>query len=92
MAACLASGIYGIKNKLKLEQPATTGNGYEEFMYGKLPANLWEATQKMKSSEIAKEILGEGFVNHFVETREWEWKEHAKVVTDWEMKRYFEII
>lgn len=92
MAACLASGMYGIKNKLKLEQPATTGNGYEEFMYGKLPANLWEATQKMKSSEITKEILGEGFVNHFVETREWEWKEHAKAVTDWEMKRYFEII
>ena len=92
MAACLASGMYGLKHKLKLDQSATSGNGYEEFSYGKLPANLWEATQNMKSSDIAKELFGEGFVQHLVETREWEWKEHAKAVTDWEMKRYFEII
>src|ERR1044071_10086636 len=26
MAACLASGLYGIKNKLKLKPPATIGN------------------------------------------------------------------
>jgi glutamine synthetase len=25
-------------------------------------------------------------------TREWEWKQHLKAVTDWEYKRYFEII
>ncbi len=92
MAACLASGMYGIRHQLKLEQPPTTGNGYEEFIYGKLPANLSEATAQMKNSDIANELFGEGFVGHFVETREWEWREHAKAVTDWEMKRYFEII
>jgi glutamine synthetase len=25
-------------------------------------------------------------------TREWEWQQHLKAVTDWEYKRYFEII
>jgi glutamine synthetase len=92
IAACLASGLYGIEKGMKLEQPATTGNGYADQRFGRLPSNLWEATQAMKASETAKEIFGETFVNHFCGTREWEWKQHAKAVTDWELRRYFEII
>ncbi len=92
MAACLASGLYGIKNKLELKQPVTVGNGYRDYSNGSLPATLHEATQLMKQSEIAKEILGEKFVEHFAQTREWEWRQHLKAVTDWEYKRYFEII
>ncbi len=92
MAGALASGLYGIKNKLELKQPATVGNGYQDYSNGTLPKTLHEATQLMKSSDIAKEILTERFVDHFVQTREWEWKQHLKAVTDWEYKRYFEII
>ena len=92
MAAALASGLYGIKNKLKLKQSATSGNGYKDYSNGILPKTLDEATQAMKQSEVAKEILGEKFVDHFVQTREWEWRQHLKAVTDWEYKRYFEII
>ncbi|MEK6780635.1 MAG: glutamine synthetase family protein [Bacteroidota bacterium] len=91
MSACLASGLYGIKNKLKL-QDATVGNGYRDVSHGTLPKDLPEATAKMKTSPLAKELLGEKFVEHFCLTREWEWKQFAKVVTDWELKRYFEII
>jgi glutamine synthetase len=92
MSACLAAGLYGIKNKLKLKQPATKGNGYRDLSNGSLPRNLWDATQAMKESKVAKELFGEKFVTHFTETREWEWKQFAKVVTDWELKRYLEII
>ena len=92
MAACLASGLYGIKNKLELKQPATVGNGYRDYSNGTLPHTLAEATSAMKSSSMSREIFGEGFVEHFVATREWEWKQHLKAVTDWEYKRYFEII
>ena len=92
MAAALASGLYGIKKKLKLKQPETIGNGYRDFSNGILPSNLHEATQQMKRSSIASEILGEKFVEHFTMTREWEWRQHLKAVTDWEYKRYFEII
>lgn len=92
MAAALASGLYGIKKKLKLKQPATVGNGYRDFSNGILPSHLHDATQKMKASTIAKEILGESFVEHFTQTRDWEWRQHLKAVTDWEYKRYFEII
>jgi glutamine synthetase len=92
MAACLASGLYGIRHGLKLEQPRVVGNGYEAFQYGTLPRNLDEATRAMKQSDIARELFGEAFVDHFVRTREWEWRQFARVVTDWELKRYFEII
>jgi glutamine synthetase len=92
MAACLASGLYGIREKMPLAQPATEGNGYKDFKYGILPHNLYDATQMMKKSEVAKEIFGEQFTDHFANTREWEWRQHLKAVTDWEYKRYFEII
>ncbi|MCW3090909.1 MAG: glutamine synthetase [Ferruginibacter sp.] len=92
MAACLASGLYGIKNKLKLKTPATTGNGYDDKKNGSLPKNLWEATQSMRTSPIATELFGAPFVDHFTATREWEWRQFSKVVTDWELKRYLEII
>src|SRR3977135_4401065 len=42
MAASLASRLYGIKNKLKLSQPATVGNGYRDFSNGTLPKTLEE--------------------------------------------------
>lgn len=92
IAACLASGLYGIKNKLKLKTLPTKGSGYADTKNGILPKNLWEATQAMKESPLAKELFGETFVNHFTGTREWEWRQFSKVVTDWELKRYFEII
>ena len=92
MAACLAAGLYGIKNKLKLKTPATIGNGYANKTNGVLPRNLWEATQAMKQSALAQELFGKDFVEHFTATREWEWRQFAKVVTDWELQRYLEII
>jgi glutamine synthetase len=57
-----------------------------------LPTNLWNATQAMKQSKLSKELFGNTFVDHFVATREWEWKQYNKAVTDWEKRRYFEII
>ena len=92
MAACLASGLYGIKHQLPLEILSTKGNEYENSSSKRLPGTLQEATQAMKSSGIAKELFGEAFVNHFVMSREWEWEQFSKKVTDWELRRYFEII
>ncbi|MBC9797345.1 glutamine synthetase family protein [Sinomicrobium weinanense] len=92
MAACLASGLYGIKHKLKLDISKTTGNGYKDVSNGILPANLYEAANRMKDSSVAIELFGESFVNHFCGSREWEWRQFSAEVTDWEKKRYFEII
>jgi len=92
MAAALASGLYGVKNKLPLDIPATVGNGYQDAKNGTIPSNLLDAANIMTDSKIANELFGEGFVDHFTKTRLWECKQFAKSVTDWELKRYFEII
>ena len=92
MAACLAAGLYGIQHRMKLAQPASVGNGYQDISNGRFPNSLAAATTIMKESSVAKELLGKTFVQHFTETREWEVKQFAKSVTDWETRRYFEII
>ena len=91
MSACLASGLYGIQQKLTLQSP-TKGNGYRDIRHGILPGKICGKRQLMKNSSVARELFGDAFVDHFVSTREWEWKQHAKAVTDWERRRYFEII
>lgn len=92
MAACLASGLYGIEQNLDLEISSTVGNGYKDTKNGSFSSDLKSATAKMKSSDIPKELFGQTFVDHFINTREWECKQYEKAVTDWEMKRYFELI
>lgn len=92
LAASLASGLYGIENKLELNIERTVGNEYDNVHHAKLPKSLQEATVAMKNSAIAKELFGEAFVDHFTRTREWEWRQYEEAVTDWELKRYFEII
>ncbi len=92
MAAALASGLYGIKNKLSLDIPATSGNGYQDGKNGKIASNLFDAATIMKDSKVAKELFGDAFVDHYAQTRLWECKQFSKSVTDWELKRYFEII
>jgi glutamine synthetase len=92
LAASLASGLYGIKNKLPLTIPATMGNGYQDVSNGRLHANLYDASIAMQNSPVAKELFGEGFVDHFTNTRLWEYRQYARSVSDWELKRYFEVI
>ena len=57
-----------------------------------LPNNLHLATERLEGSEIAQELFGSPFVEHFVASRLWEWRQFSKAVTNWEMSRYFEII
>ena len=41
---------------------------------------------------VLMSALGEEMVDHFVTTRLWEWRQFGNAVTDWELRRYFEII
>ena len=92
MAASLAAGLYGIQHHLTLDQVETTGNAYQSAALQKLPTTLKEANQQMKNSEIAIEIFGQKFVDHFCMTRDWEIHLHERQVADWELNRYFESI
>ena len=99
-AATLASGLYGIERRLEL--PARLdGNAYDRATIARalerghirsLVRNLTAATDLLEKSEVAREYFGDEFVEHFVATRRWEVREYEKAVTNWERRRYFELI
>jgi glutamine synthetase len=57
-----------------------------------LPRSLGEAAERLRASKPARALFGGAFVDHYAASREWEVREHAKAVTDWQLARYFEII
>ena len=93
LAAAVGAGLWGIKNEIEPE-PAIRGNAYDAKFPKRLnlPATLWEAAQRFKTSKPARVLFGDTFVDHFAASREWEEREFRKHITDWEMERYFEII
>lgn len=93
VAAALASGLYGIEQKIDPDAPVT-GNAYDQTFPAarQLPRTLMEAAGRLKASEAARSLFGDAFVDHYSATREWEEREFRKAITDWEMDRYFEII
>jgi glutamine synthetase len=92
IAAALASGLYGIRHKLPLDIEPSPGNGYADLRHGRIPVNLFDATIAMKNSPLANELFGEAFTSHFAATRLLEWQRFMQHVSDWEIRRYFEII
>jgi glutamine synthetase len=93
LAAALASGLWGMENKIAPEAPVQ-GNAHEQTFSQALtlPTALWEATQMLKISQMARDWFGDAFVDYFTATREWETREFQKHISDWEISRYFEII
>lgn len=93
LAAVIASGLWGIENKSKIES-MVTGSAYDiKFPeHLKLSSTLWDATQKLKTSTMARDYFGNEFVDHYSASREWEEREFRKHISLWELDRYFEII
>jgi glutamine synthetase len=91
-AAVLAAGLAGIEQKLKLDTPPITGTNVGAENIPRAPRTLMETTRIFRESRFAREWFGDAFVDHFAATRDWEWRQSLDVVTDWERRRYFEII
>ncbi len=92
MAAVIAAGLHGVEKGLKLTTPPITGANQGADNIARAPRTLIETTRQFRQSDIARDWLGDTFVDHFAATREWEWRQWLDAVTDWELKRYLEII
>ena len=93
IAACIAGGLYGMNERLEPPKP-TVGNAYElsDEEATLLPRSLEPALELLEKSEVARDLFGSEFVDHFIATRRWESQEFRKAVTDWERRRYLEMI
>ena len=92
MAAVIAAGLHGVEKKLKLTAKPIHGTNQGGENIPRAPRTLIETTRIFEQSAIARDWFGDEFVDHFAATRDWEWRQWLDGVTDWELKRYFEII
>lgn len=86
MAASIAAGLRGMRLGLDLEQVAQAAARQP------LSRSLEGAVERLERSELARELLGDAFVDHFVQTRRWECDRFQRAVTDWELTRYMELV
>jgi glutamine synthetase len=91
-AAVIAAGLEGVTKGLKLTTPPIRGSNEGSEKIPRAPRTLIETTKIFRESKVARDWFGDDFVDHFAATREWEWRQWLDAVTDWELKRYFEII
>ncbi len=93
MAAAIGSGLIGIENGIE-PGDVSTGNAYEQAVpiERQLPTNLESAGILFGQSQAAKDLFGPAFVKHFSDSRIFEANQFGRAVTDWELKRYFEVL
>lgn len=89
-AGVLGGGLHGIRHELPLED-AFVGNGYEAEL-PRIPSSLVEAIELWRGSAAAREVFGDDVHHHVLVMAEAEWRAFNKTVTDWERRRYFELI
>ncbi len=91
LTACLASGLYGIENKIDVPAPIL-GDAYTMPGIVRLPSNLTEAASLLENSKIAGKLIGESAIEHYLIATKNEIADYFSEVTDWERRKYFEFI
>ena len=96
LAACLAAGLDGIKNKLEVIESVDC-NVYEmtkkerkEAGVGTLPESLIDAVDCLLEDEVICEALGSHIVEKYTEAKIKEWNEYKNSVSSWEIGNYLD--
>jgi len=87
-AALLGAGLYGIEHELPLG-PALEGNAYVSDAE-RFPHAMREAIARLEQSTVAREILGDEVVDHYLNYARTEQELFDKTVTGYERERMFE--
>jgi len=87
-AALIASGLHGIEQGLELG-PAFEGNAYESDVQ-RFPHSLREAIDRLERSTVARTLLGDEVIDHYLNYARTEQRLFDEVVTCYERERLFE--
>lgn len=101
IAACLAGGLHGIREGLEPPPPVGQSSeagevSLEEGTVANMAADLGEAAERLRGSELAREALGDELVELYaasreIEQRTWERLRDAQV-PPFEVRRYLEVV
>ena len=91
LALLLGAGLWGLENKIN-PPPAIEETTYDRAFpqEQRFPRTLLEAAERLAESQVAQEIFGKAFIEHFVGTRLWEDQKVRGRVSEVELERYFE--
>ena len=90
-AVMLGAGLWGIKKNCPIRN-ATEDNSYKNNGFERLPGCLKHALDEMEGSSLIEEILGPHTFKKYIEAKNAEWMSYRTTVTDWEVRRYLEIL
>ncbi|MCP0886784.1 type I glutamate--ammonia ligase [Ligilactobacillus sp. WILCCON 0076] len=97
IAAVLAAGLDGLKNKLEPSKPVDR-NIYsmteeERAAVGivDLPSTLHNALKALRTDEVIKDAMGSHLYSNFMEGKRLEWEAYRLEVSQWERDQYLEM-
>lgn len=91
LTGMLMAGRKGIEECIEPAE-ATAGDGWsvespEELA---LPLEFTASIDRFEQSRLARETLGDGFVDCYVASRRWQIEDQQSTVTDWELRTFLE--
>jgi len=84
IATSLACGYLGMKEQLKASSEFK-GSAYETLDRA-LPRHFLDGVKNMRKCEPLKEVLGEAFVETYLDAKEMEFENYSSVLSPWETK------
>jgi len=97
-AVMLAAGLEGIEQGYECPAP-TESNVYKMLQQerkkrkiGTLPSDLLSAIELAENSQVLKQALGEEMHEKLIENKKVEWDQWRMQVTDYEIKRYLQVL
>ncbi|KAJ9429782.1 glutamine synthetase [Fusarium oxysporum] len=92
LSAIFYAGLRGIKNKMQITIPPESARP-KETPAERLPNTLEAALGRFSAKDsVARQILGDEFVDFFTVSRRHELRQWREAVTDWEFSRYIETV
>ncbi len=92
LACLLGSGLYGIEHEIEPTAPME-GNIYDQKIPAgqRFPVSFRAGIDLFRASKAARELFGNRFVEAYTATRDSQDREFRAVVTDAELRRFFEL-
>ena len=97
LAMTVSAAVEGIEKKIHPGEPTDqdlyqmSDVEFKKLGIKKLPKNLLQAVEALKSNKLSDEVLGSVMKKSFLSYKNDEWERYHQAVTDWEVKEYLRL-
>ena len=93
----ISAAVDGINKKIDPGKPSDfdlyslTDADFKKLGIRRLPRNLLQAIEALRTDKLAEKVLGKVMLNSYVKYKNDEWERYHQAVTDWEVKDYLRL-